>query len=71
MENIRNEGYIAETHYVTTVDGYILAMHRIPYRKVEYSRKALRPVVLLMPGMTATSNEFVILGPKYAIGKLN
>ena len=27
------DGYPAETHYATTEDGYILAMHRIPHGK--------------------------------------
>ena len=32
-EIIRSEGYPAETHYATTPDGYILALHRIPHGK--------------------------------------
>merc|ERR1712142_1190096 len=32
-ELIRSAGYPAETHYTTTEDGYILALHRIPHGK--------------------------------------
>ena len=30
MELITTQGYPAETYYVTTFDGYVLALHRIP-----------------------------------------
>ena len=30
VELIKDKGYPAETHYVTTSDGYVLALHRIP-----------------------------------------
>ena len=31
MQLITSKGYPAERHFVTTSDGYILQMHRIPY----------------------------------------
>ena len=30
VELIEARGYVAETHQVTTADGYILTMHRLP-----------------------------------------
>ena len=30
VELITSKGYPAQTHYVTTSDGYVLALHRIP-----------------------------------------
>lgn len=70
-ESIRNEGYQAETHNVTTTDDYILEMHRIPYPRHEIVGNLTRPVVFLMHGMTAASNAFIYRGTKSALGKLN
>ncbi|KAG6464956.1 hypothetical protein O3G_MSEX014834 [Manduca sexta] len=60
---IKSEGYHTETHYVTTSDGYILQVNRIPYRRHERSsHKHNRPVVFLMHGLLAASNSYVLLG---------
>lgn len=37
-EIVRYWGYPCEVHHVTTQDGYILEMHRIPYGKVGKSK---------------------------------
>ena len=42
MELITSQGYPAETHYVTTSDGYVLALHRIPNGQENNSGKFLR-----------------------------
>lgn len=51
--------YPAETHSVTTDDGYILEMHRVP--------NPGRPAVLLMHGMLSSSADFVLMGPQIAL----
>ena len=52
MELIEHRGYRAETHLVTTGDGYILELHRIPNAKG-------RPV-LLQHGVIEGSSLWVI-----------
>lgn len=47
---VRSKGYPLETHSVTTEDGYILGMFRIPPRKVN------SPVVLLQHGLLGRLN---------------
>ncbi|CAH0547943.1 unnamed protein product [Brassicogethes aeneus] len=54
------DGYKAETHQVTTDDGYILTMHRIPSAK--NSSKINKYPVFMVPGMTAVSDCFILLG---------
>lgn len=54
-ELLRAYNYPAEDHKVTTEDGYILGMHRVP--------NPGRPAVLLMHGMLSSSADFVLMGP--------
>lgn len=61
-------GYHSERHHVVTVDDYILEMHRIPFPKGQHSGPRDRPVVLLMHGLLAASNAYIVLGPEYSIG---
>lgn len=69
MENIQSEGYQVETHQVTTDDGYILQMHRIPYRRYEHSsNETNRPVVFLMHGLMSASHAFILIGAEYSMG---
>ncbi|RXG54876.1 Gastric triacylglycerol lipase, partial [Armadillidium vulgare] len=42
-EIIQSFGYPAEVHHVTTEDGYILELHRIPYG-VDGPSEEVRPV---------------------------
>ncbi|CAH1105282.1 unnamed protein product [Psylliodes chrysocephalus] len=58
---ISNEGYPSENHYVTTTDGYILNLHRIPRGKNGTSNGK---VVLLQHGLLLASSDWVLLGPK-------
>ena len=61
---IRAEGYVAETHYVETDDGYVLALHRIPYGKEgRGDSKADRPVVFLQHGLLCSSADWVMASP--------
>lgn len=54
-------GYRSEVHKVTTEDGYILEMHRIP-------KDGGKPV-LLMHGLLDSSSTWVIMRPKKALGE--
>lgn len=58
-ELLRAYGYPAEEHFVTTEDGYILGMHRVP--------NPGRPAVLVMHGMLSSSADFILMGPGIAL----
>lgn len=54
---------------MTTEDGYILTLHRIPHgRRKERSRKQ-RPVVFLNHCILCSSAVFILTGPEKALGK--
>lgn len=59
-ELIESRGFICETHFLTTEDGYILGVHRIVNPKLE--RKTKRPVVL-WHGLTGSSVDFINNSP--------
>lgn len=58
---IRRAGYPAEAHVVTTEDGYLLMLHRIP------GRNGSLPV-LLQHALLSSSADWVILGKDKALG---
>lgn len=68
-ELIEKYNYPLEIHEVTTDDGYILQIHRIPHGKAN-TNKANRIPVLLMHGILNSAAEFVHLGPDKALSFL-
>nr|CAD7578026.1 unnamed protein product [Timema californicum] len=64
-ELIAKKGYPAETHSVTTEDGYILTLHRIPYGKSGPSNN--RPAVLVQHGLLCSSDAWVIMEPEKSL----
>ncbi|XP_065684847.1 lysosomal acid lipase/cholesteryl ester hydrolase isoform X1 [Hydra vulgaris] len=54
-------GYPAESHLVTTDDGYILTLHRIPHGSKTLS--SIRPVVFLQHGLLCSSADWVMNKP--------
>uniref|UniRef100_A0A8D8LME0 Lipase member K n=2 Tax=Cacopsylla melanoneura TaxID=428564 RepID=A0A8D8LME0_9HEMI len=67
-EIIRRNGYPVEIHSVTTDDGYILEMHRIPGGK-GINRKAdpKKKPVFVLHGILATSADWVLAGPNISL----
>lgn len=57
---IKRRGYKAETHSVTTKDGYVLQMHRIPNARGE--------PVFLQHGILSSSADWVEMGPDTGLG---
>ncbi|XP_044254846.1 lipase 3-like [Tribolium madens] len=55
----RRHGYPAESHYVTTEDGYILTIHRIPGPKT--GERGGQPV-FLQHGLLSSSADWIIAG---------
>ncbi|KFB46695.1 AGAP003082-PB-like protein [Anopheles sinensis] len=66
-ELIRKYGYPIENHKVTTADGYILTLTRIPPRSKSTKRSL---PVLLVHGVFASSADFLIIGPNNSIAYL-
>ncbi|XP_073958285.1 lipase 3-like [Choristoneura fumiferana] len=66
IDKIISAGYPAELHHVTTEDGYILGVHRIPYGRNGPSEQR-RPVVFVMHGLMGSSANFIHVGSDYAI----
>ncbi|XP_011702600.1 PREDICTED: lipase 3-like [Wasmannia auropunctata] len=67
-DRVRQSGYPFELHHVTTDDGYILAVHRIPNRSnktVENHR-----VVLIMHGLLGCSMDWLVTGRNRSIAYL-
>ncbi|KAF4531446.1 hypothetical protein B566_EDAN004217 [Ephemera danica] len=58
---IARAGYPAESHLVTTEDGYILTVHRIP------TTRARGEPILLQHGLLASSADWLIPGPGRAL----
>ncbi|XP_046394228.1 lipase 3-like [Ischnura elegans] len=63
-EIIRRHGYPSETHQVTTEDGYVLTMHRIPRGRYSYGTRCKRPVVFLQHCLLCSSAVWVFMGPE-------
>lgn len=59
--------YPSEIHHVTTPDGYILELHRIPHG-VTGSRKD-RPVALLQHCLLCSSSDYIMNTPDQALGE--
>ena len=64
---MQSYGYPFEEHFVTTSDGYILRLFRIPHGLNDtYSQG--RPAVLLQHGIIDPSDGFIIRGPELSPG---
>ncbi|CAB3251568.1 unnamed protein product [Arctia plantaginis] len=68
-ELVTKYGYPVEVHHVTTEDGYILEMHRIPYgRDKNNVPNKNKPVVILQHGLLCSSSVWVLMGPSTGFG---
>lgn len=59
------EGYPVEDHHITTPDGYILNVHRIPSGK---TGKNNGKVAYLQHGVLASSSDWIIQGGGKSLG---
>ena len=60
-ELITSRGFKEETHHVTTLDGYILSLHRIVNQKLP--RDEAKGTVILNHGLGGSSVDFVVNSP--------
>lgn len=67
VEIIQRWGYKAERHTVTTRDGYILELHRIPYGKTGPG-SGKRPVIFMQHGLECSSTNWIINLPSESAG---
>nr|XP_027230457.1 lipase member K-like [Penaeus vannamei] len=65
---IQSLGYPVEVHHVTSGDGYILELHRIPYG-LSSRGNGDRPVALLHHGMHGSSADWILNTPDQALGE--
>ena len=66
-EIIRFSGYACEVHQVVTEDGYLLHMHRIPYKTDAPKKSVRRPSIILQHGLLADSSCWVSNGPENSL----
>ncbi|CAF4878766.1 unnamed protein product, partial [Rotaria socialis] len=64
---IQSKGYPWEEHKVTTADGYILGVFRIPHGRNASSTTPGRPV-LLQHGLLDSATSWVINFPEQSLG---
>jgi len=67
-EIISYYGYPAEEHWVTTEDGYILALHRIAGKRGEKGGSSGKPVAFLQHGLLDSSATWVLNLPEESFG---
>lgn len=67
-DRIAGLGYQVEVHKVTTADGYILELHRIPFSPNNKHKDQRRPVVLLVHGLFSSSDCFLLNGIENSLG---
>lgn len=61
-ELIMDRGYPVENHFVTTQDGFILNMQRIPHGWNKTRSPSPKPVVFLQHGLTMDSTNWILNG---------
>lgn len=67
VKMVQEENLTVESHYVTTEDGYILNIHRIP----QVNSNGTAEVMFLMHGLESASQTFVVHPRKRSAGKEN
>lgn len=55
---------------MTTEDGYILEMHRIPHGRDTHNTPGEKPVIFLMHGLLSSSADWVLMGPGSGLGTI-
>ena len=66
---MRDRGFPVEEHYVTTQDGFILNLQRIPHgRNRSNQNRSRKPIVFLQHGLASDSTNWVLNGPLDSLG---
>ncbi|XP_021724562.1 triacylglycerol lipase 2-like [Chenopodium quinoa] len=64
---VESRGYICEEHTVTTKDGYILSLQRIPTGLTNYTTRGNRPPVLLQHGVLMDGITWLLNPPDQSL----
>ena len=66
---VKEYGYPFEQHYVTTSDGYILKLFRIPHDRIQNKNRddEKRPPILIQHGIFDSSDFVVAHGPENSL----
>lgn len=67
QDYVKGYGYPFESHKVTTEDGYVLDIHRIPYGK-RSSAGSQKPVAFIQHGILCSSMDWVFTAPDKTLG---
>lgn len=67
-ELISSKGYPVEEYSVHTSDGFILSMQRIPRGRKKFNKQGKKKVVLLIHGLLATADCWVLNFPEQSLG---
>lgn len=69
VELIIYAGYEPEFHRITTDDGYILGVVRIPKGKANLANDGPKPAVLLQHGLLGSCTNFLTNSPDQSLGE--
>ncbi|XP_017486991.1 PREDICTED: lipase 3-like, partial [Rhagoletis zephyria] len=69
-DRIESHGYPSEVHKVTTPDGYVLTLFRIPHSPRLENQNATKRVFFLLHGVLSSSDCWILNGPNDALAFL-
>ncbi|KAJ8929438.1 hypothetical protein NQ314_017887 [Rhamnusium bicolor] len=66
-EIIAKYGYPIETHEISTEDGYLLDVYRLPYGRRSSTKEINRYPVIVNHGLMGSAENFILTGPNKSL----